>query len=221
MADIMDTMELQQIGARPSVGGLERALASFRRFPEEGDDSKMYLEPLREFLQGEGDIAGELTLTEEHLKKLKFNFTELYTKARFLECVHKGSIDESAELSAELGAPRARPPDTRAPPARLLRGAPLTRAGTHLQTSRLLRRRRSRSWRSSRRKPPRRGSARSTRRRSRAVSPAALPLPLPLPPPPPMPPPRQCDQLLVCRLRGARREARKLRERAGVAGATR
>ena len=107
MADIMDTMELQQIGARPSVGGLERALASFRRFPEEGDDSKMYLEPLREFLQGEGDIAGELTLTEEHLKKLKFNFTELYTKARFLECVHKGSIDESAELSAELGAPRA------------------------------------------------------------------------------------------------------------------
>ena len=101
----MDTMELQQIGARPSVGGLERALASFRRFPEEGDDSKMYLEPLREFLQGEGDIAGELTLTEEHLKKLKFNFIESYTKARFVSAVANGQIDESAEQSAELGAP--------------------------------------------------------------------------------------------------------------------
>ena len=98
----LDTVELQRTASAPSVDGMERAIASFRGFVEEGDDSRMYLEPLREFLQAEGDIAGELGQTEEHLKKLKFNFTESYTKARFVERVVNGEIAESPELDAEL-----------------------------------------------------------------------------------------------------------------------
>ena len=103
--ECMDTVELQQLGAKPSVEGMERAIADFRAFVEVGDDSNMYLEPLREFLQAEGDIVGELAMTEEHLKKLKFNFIESCTKARFVSAVMNGQIDESAEQSAELGAP--------------------------------------------------------------------------------------------------------------------
>jgi hypothetical protein len=102
--------------AKPSAADIERALAGFRGFVEEGDDSSMYLEPLREFLMAEGDIAGELEMTEEHLKKLKFNFTESFTKRLFVEAVNNGQIDESAEQSAELGAllfPLASPADLR------------------------------------------------------------------------------------------------------------
>jgi hypothetical protein len=89
---------------RPTVAEIERAVAEFRGFVEEGDDSSMYLEPLREFLMAEGDIVGELEMTEEHLKKLKFNFTESRTKRLFVEAVNNGRISESAEQSADLGA---------------------------------------------------------------------------------------------------------------------
>ena len=98
----LDTVTLQRTASAPSVDGMERAIAAFHGFVEEGDDSNMYLEPLREFLHAEGDIVGELGQTDEHLKKLKFNFTESYTKARFVERVVNGDIAESAELDAEL-----------------------------------------------------------------------------------------------------------------------
>eukprot|EP01043_Picozoa_sp_COSAG02_P051410 COSAG02_NODE_5407_length_4354_cov_7.370623_4_plen_117_part_00 len=97
-------MEVAGAGRPLTVAQMERAVADFRGFVEEGDDSSMYLEPLREFLMAEGDIPGELEMTEEHLKKLKFNFTESLTKKLFVEAVNNGQISESAELSAELGA---------------------------------------------------------------------------------------------------------------------
>ena len=86
---------------------IEQNIEAFRGFVEEGDDSKMYLGPLTDFLQAEGDIPGELEMTEEHLKKLKFNFTETCTKRRWVQAVQNGQIDESAEQSAELGARRS------------------------------------------------------------------------------------------------------------------
>ncbi len=97
-------VELAGAGRPQTVAQMERAVADFRGFVQEGDDSSMYLEPLREFLMAEGDIGGELEETEEHLKKLKFNFIESLTKRYFVEAVKNGQISESAELSAELGA---------------------------------------------------------------------------------------------------------------------
>jgi hypothetical protein len=98
----LDTVELQRLGANPSVASFDKAVAGFGAFVVSADDSESYRVPLTEMLQSEGDVEGDLLATHEHLKKLKFNYTELYTKKRFLECVASGDVEESAELSAEL-----------------------------------------------------------------------------------------------------------------------
>ena len=103
----MDTVELNHAAANPSLAGHEKALAGFRSFLQPGDDSESHRVPLKEMLDAEGDIAGDVLSTEEHLKKLKFNYTEICTKRRWVQAVQTGQIDESAEQSAELGERRA------------------------------------------------------------------------------------------------------------------
>eukprot|EP01051_Picozoa_sp_SAG22_P009350 SAG22_NODE_773_length_7297_cov_102.041539_2_plen_379_part_00 len=77
--------------------------ADLRAFvDQENDDPHEYVKPLKEYLQTEGDIKGDLQATEEHLKKLKFTYVELLTKERFL-----GQVSETAGGQPDVSTARS------------------------------------------------------------------------------------------------------------------